>query len=321
MQMSFTRGLNFRKVCDGMSDRMNFRTTRQDGKTLDEIESGGLRVLIDREGAEMVSLALAGTGFLYRDGDVSAPAAGWANHATVMGYFLHRLWKEQSLYRGSTIRGGNHGFLRHFCFSEPERLSDGLSYRVGADRIPPEAYPLRVSLTLTYRLTGAGVRVGFEFSNGEAELDAHVSFGLHPGFAVGSLEEARVILPSGKYVRHMAPGNFLDGVTEELDFAGGEFPYPKKDLPGSFILGIEGVEDRTFRILDPRRGTALALDFSEVPYVTFWSDSDNFLCIEPCWGLPDSNPPVAFEKKAGIQIIPPGGILKRGFSIEPTNLT
>ena len=28
-----------------------------------------------------------------------------------MGYFLHRLWKEESIYRGALIRGGNHGFL------------------------------------------------------------------------------------------------------------------------------------------------------------------------------------------------------------------
>lgn len=303
-----------------MPDSMNFQTIRQDGKTLDAIESGRLRVVIERQGAEMVGLSLGGTGFLYRDGEVAAPASGWANHATVMGYFLHRLWREQSVYRGSTIRGGNHGFLRHFDFAEPFRLPDGLAYRVPADRVPPEAYPLRVSLTLGYRLTGSGLRVEFEFTNEEPDLDAHVSFGLHPGFAIGSIEEARVILPPGKYVRHMAPGNFLNGVTEELDYPGGGFPYPKSGLPGSFILGIEGVESRIFRMEDPARGAALTLDFSEVPYVTFWSDADNFLCIEPCWGLPDSNPPVPFEKKAGIQVIPPGGTLKRGFSINPSLL-
>ncbi|MEI8311849.1 MAG: hypothetical protein WCH98_13960 [Verrucomicrobiota bacterium] len=300
---------------------MNFSTILQDGKTLDEIESGGLRVRIAREGAEMVSLALNGMGFLHRDGDLSKPASGWANHATVMGYFLHRLWNEQSVYRGSVIRGGTHGFLRHFDFAEPERLADGLAYRVNADRVPPDAYPLKVALTLSYRLTGSGVRVEFEFANEETALDAHVSFGLHPGFAVGSVGEARLICPAGKYVRHMAPGNFLDGVTEINNFSAGGFPYPKADLPGSFILGIEGLENRTFRLEDPQRGTAVALDFSEVPYVTFWSDSDNFICIEPCWGLPDSNPPVAFEKKAGIQVIPPGSTLKRGFSIQPSLLT
>ena len=299
---------------------MNFRTIRQDGKTLDEIESGDLRVRIDRHGAEMVSLELSGEGFLYRDGILSPPASGWANHATVMGYFLHRLWKEQSVYRSSTIRGGNHGFLRHFEFSEPVQLSDGLAYRVNADQVPAEAYPLKVSLTLSYRFLESGVRIEFEFSNEEAELDAHVSFGIHPGFALTSVAQARVILPPGEYVRYLAPGNFLSGETEAKEFPGGDFPYPKSDLPGSFILGIDGVPDKTMRVEDPARGTAISLDFAEVPYVTFWSDGDNFLCVEPCWGLPDSNPPVAFERKAGIQVIAPGGTLKRGFSIHPSFL-
>lgn len=296
---------------------MEFQTTRQDGATLDEMESGGLRVRIDRHGAEMVGITRNGSGFLYRDGELPAPASGWGNHATVMGYFLHRLWKEQSAYRGSVIRGGNHGFLRHLDFAAPERLSDGLAYRVEARQIPPEAYPLKVSLTLSYRLLGSAVRVEFEFTNEEPAMDAHVSFGLHPGFALRSLGSARVILPGGRYVRHMAPGNFLDGATETLDFPGGDFPYPREELPGSFILGLEGVKQRVFRVEDPLRGTAVELDFSEVPYVTFWSDSDSFLCVEPCWGLPDSNPQVAFERKAGIELIPPGGTLKRGFSILP----
>lgn len=300
---------------------MEFQTLCQDGCTLDEIASGDLRVRINRKGAEMTSLALKGTGFLYRDGEAVPPASGWANHATVMGYFLHRLWKEQSVYRGSVIRGGNHGFLRHFEFGEPEKLADGLAYRVAADRIPPDAYPLRVSLVLSYRLVNSGVRVEFSFTNEEPALDAHVSFGLHPGFSLGSLEEAQVLLPAGRYVRHMAPGNFLDGATEVLDFSGGEFPYPKSELPGSFILGIDGAGSKDFHIRDIRRKTSLALDFSEVPYVTFWSDSDQFLCVEPCWGLPDSNPPVEFEKKQGIQTIPAGGTLKRGFSIKPDFLT
>jgi len=292
---------------------MEFCAIQEDGCMLDEMLSGGLRVLIARTGAEMVGLALNGTGFLYRDGETTPPASGWANHATVMGYFLHRLWKEQSVYRGKILRGGTHGFLRHFAFDEPRKLDDGLVYRVPADRVPPDAYPLRVGLELSYRIVDGAVRVEFAFTNEEPDLEAHVSFGLHPGFAV--TPEAKIFLPAGRYVRHFAPGNFLDGRTEVLEFGGGEFPYPKSGLPASFILGIEDVPGRQFLIQDGRR--SLALDFSEVPYVTFWSDSDNYLCIEPCWGLADSNPPVAFENKAGIQTISPRGQLRRGFSIRP----
>ena len=80
-------------------------------------EENGLRIIVSRLGAELVSLARINeegewVGFLYRDNDLSTPSQGWANHATVMGYYLHRLKDGRSLYRGREIKGGNHGFLR-----------------------------------------------------------------------------------------------------------------------------------------------------------------------------------------------------------------
>lgn len=284
---------------------------------LDEICSGDLRVRISRLGAEMVSMACGGVGFLHRDGETAPPASGWANHATVMGYFLHRLWQGQSSYRGRIVRGGNHGFLRHFAFDAPRRIDGGLVYSVPADRVPPEAYPLRVSLELAYRLVDGGVRVEFAFANEEPELAAHVSFGLHPGFAVASLADAQLRLPPGLYRRYFAPGNFLDGRTEDIELAAGGMPFDKRALPDSYLLGLDGVPDRTIVLESPARGTRVSLDFAEVPFLTLWSDADDFLCIEPCWGLPDSDPPVPFEDKIGIQVIPPGGVLRKSFGLRP----
>ena len=303
-----------------------YETLERAGVTLDVLESDGLRIAVNRTGAELVSLTrrdAAGMwrGFLYRDGETSAPASGWGNHATVMGYFLHRLWKEQSNYRGSIIRSGNHGFLRHFVFDVPEVKNGALVYRVPADRVPPEAYPLKVSLELTYALSADGLRVEFAFHNEEPELDAHVSFGMHPGFAVSSPETCRVLMPAGTYVRHFAPGNFLNGETEEIDFSGGEMPFDRTKLEDSYLLGLEKLTSRIFAIEDSVTGQRVVLDFSEVPFLTLWSDMNAFLCLEPCWGLPDSNPPTAFENKPGIQVIPSGGHLTRGFTIQPSFLT
>src|SRR4029450_1010553 len=86
-------------------------------------EDRGLRIIVSRHGAELVSLARrdangSWTGFLYRDNEIDKPASGWGNHATVMGYFLHRLKDERSLYRGREIRGGTHRFLRHKLFTD-----------------------------------------------------------------------------------------------------------------------------------------------------------------------------------------------------------
>ncbi len=289
-------------------------------------EAAGMRARIRRRGAELVSLArldAAGSwrGFLYRDNETGPPASGWANHATVMGYFLHRLVGECSRYRGVEIRGGNHGFLRGFAFEPPtfDPIVRALTYKVAADAIPAGAYPLRVSLDLAYRLRPEGLRVEFTFTNAEPELEAHVSFGLHPGFAVSSVEGAEILLPAGTYLRHFAPGNFLDGRVEAVAHAGGPMPFDKAALPGSYLLELAQVPDRTFTLRDPAAGRSIALDFSEAPYCTLWSDGA-FVCVEPCWGLPDSEPPRPFEEKIGIQKIAPFGTLSAGFSIQPVLL-
>ena len=298
------------------------QTSSKNGVTMDTLEAHGFRIMVNRTGAELISLARRDSagiwrGFLYRDGETGAPGSGWANHATVMGYFLHRLWKEESIYRGALIRGGNHGFLRHFVFDPPALTERALVYRVPASRVPPDAYPLKVSLELEYSLSEAGLRVEFLFANEEPEVDAHVSFGLHPGFAVSSVKDSKVLFPEGTYVRYFAPGNFLDGRKQEIRFGGGEMPFEKAKLADSYLIGLEAVPRRVIVLEDADRGHRIEFDFSEVPFLTLWTDSETFICVEPCWGLPDSNPPKPFEEKIGIQAIPPGGSLRRGFEINP----
>jgi galactose mutarotase-like enzyme len=295
---------------------------------LDQItdESGGLRLTIARTGAEPVSLALRDgegnwRGFLWRDGEVGKPSSGWGNHATVMGYFVHRLWKQESVYEGHVIKGGNHSFIRSHAFPAPEiNLEEAsLTYRVEPSEIPADAYPYNVAMSLSYSIKGGLMSMTFRFENREDHPVA-LSFGWHPGFAVGSLETSRLLLPGGTYRRQMAPGDFLNGVVEEIEFSGGDMPFAKKDLPGSYLLGLEGVPDRRFLLEAPDLGHRVECDYSEAPFLTLWSNGDPFLCVEPCWGLPDSNPPVPFEEKKGIQHIGGGKTLSASLRVKPSFL-
>jgi galactose mutarotase-like enzyme len=288
-------------------------------------EENGLRIIVSRLGAELVSLARineAGewTGFLYRDNDLSAPSQGWANHATVMGYYLHRLKNGRSLYRGREIKGGNHGFLRsktwHFAGSTINE--DGsLKYRITPQEFSPTEYPLKVSAELTYKIDTNKVSVLFEFHNEEPASIAHLAFGLHPGFAAASFESFHMQMPRGCYRRHFSPGNYLSGQTRDIEFAGGEMPFSKTELPGSIILELVDVPRRQFSYVDPPSGRWLIVDLTGVPYLTLWSDGGPFLCIEPCWGLTDHHEQRAFEDKKGIQTIAPGDKLRASFSITP----
>src|SRR5215467_7096268 len=135
-------------------------------------EENGLRIIVSRLGGELISVARineAGewTGFLYRDNDLSTPSQGWANHATVMGYYLHRLKDGRSWYRGREIKGGNHGFLRsktwHFAGTSLQGSGASLQYGITPNDFSAEEYPLKVSVNLTYGIDANKVGVIFEF--------------------------------------------------------------------------------------------------------------------------------------------------------------
>jgi galactose mutarotase-like enzyme len=306
------------------------REIERAGRLLDVLtdEERGLRIIVSRLGAELISLAVrngAGEwiGFLHRDNDLGKPdRAGWANHSTVMGYFLHRLKDERSLYRGQEIRGGTHSFLRQKLFIDvrPHLGNEeaALTYRISPNEIKPEEYPLRVALALTYSLRGGELAVDFHFHNEEPELTAHLEFGLHPGFAAASFDSFRLEMPDGRYRRWLSPGNLLSGETEEITFGGGEMPFERAQLPGSFIVEFVDVPDRKFVYRDAASGRKVILDFAGVPYFTLWSDGGPFLCVEPCWGLTDRHEQRAFQDKDGIQTIAPGGDLKAGFTMAPS---
>jgi galactose mutarotase-like enzyme len=286
-------------------------------------EENGLRLIVSRLGAELISLAKRAAGgewigFLIRDNEIAPPAQGWANHATVMGYYLHRIKDERTLYRGHEMRGGTHSFLRSKVWHrvKPEGDSE-LTYRITPEDFSAIEYPLKVSLALTYRIEDSRVSISFNFRNDEPELTAHVGFGLHPGFAATSFDSFRFEMPAGLYRRHFSPENYLSGETEDIRLEGGEMPFAKDKLRGSYILELVDVPDRICRFIDPPSGRTVVVDLTGVPYLTLWSDGGPFLCVEPCWGLTDHHEQRAFENKEGIQQIAPGRNLVAGFSLEP----
>lgn len=302
-------------------------TITKGSKAVDTLteEAEGFRISVCRNGAELIGIDRRDAdgnwrGFLYRDGEVEPPPEGWANHATVMGYYIHRLKDQKTIYRGIEIVGGNHGFLRDKLWGEPkfqvEDEAAELTYEVTPMDILPREYPFYVGLRLTYRMEKQGhLRVRFEFYNDEPVSSAHVSFGLHPGFAVENMEDFKLLLPNGSYLRHLAPDNLLSGETESFQIEDHRLPWDREKLPDSFILEFQDTEDKVVHLVDSAGGRTVDVDLSEAPYFTLWSDLHPFLCIEPCWGLPDAHDQVPFEQKAGINEIAAGETFTREFSM------
>jgi galactose mutarotase-like enzyme len=192
-----------------------------------------------------------------------------------------------------------------------------LTYRITPKDFSASDYPLKVSLDLTYKIDIETVSVSFHFRNEEPELTAHVGFGLHPGFAATSFDSFRLEMPAGRYRRHFSPDNYLSGETEEINFGGGEMPFDRDKLPGSYILEFVDVPGREFVYVDLPSGRSMIVDLAGVPYLTLWSDGGPFLCVEPCWGLTDHHGQRTFEDKEGIQQISARGDLRAMFTMNP----
>ena len=94
-------------------------------------------------------------------------------------------------------------------------------------------------------------------------------------------------------------------------------PFPRDQLPGSFILEFVDVPARVFVVRNPPSQREVTLDLGRAPYVTLWSDGGPFVCIEPCWGLTDRHEQKPFEDKDGIQTITAGSSLTSGFGMRP----
>ena len=302
------------------------REERRGERTLDVLtnDDAGVRIVVSRLGAELISLARKRDdgewmGYLHRDNDITPATQGWGNHATVMGYFLHRLKDGRSLYRGREIAGGTHSFLRgkEWRFDGSETGNGTLSYEMRVGDFTPTEYPLAVSLKLSYQLEGENIRVLFQFKNHEPELSAHLGFGLHPGFAATGSAPLFFSMPAGIYRRHFSPTNYLSAETQVSYFAGGQMPFERDKLPGSVILELVDVPERIFCFRDLPSGRTMELDLSSVPYVTLWSDGGPFLCVEPCWGLTDHEEQRAFENKEGIHVLAAGGELRKSFTMKP----
>ena len=69
-------------------------------------------------------------------------------------------------------------------------------------------------------------------------------------------------MPAGNYRRYFSPNNYLARETQTFFFAGGEMPFEKEKLPGSFILELLDVPERDFPFSRLRRAAARSSSIS-----------------------------------------------------------
>ena len=230
------------------------QTLQKDGQTLDVLESSACRIMVNRTGAELISLArrefrrLAGLSLSGRRDGRAGFRLGKPCHcdgllsASPLEGTVSLSWCADSRWQ-SWIP------LRHFVFDPPEVTERALLYRVPVSRVPPRRLSAQGFSGVELSIVGGWPTRGIFFTNEEPELDAHVSFGLHPGFAVSSVKTCRCSFPRALMCGIMHRGIFSTGARRQSLSAAARCPLIRRSCRIPTCLVWSGSE-RVFVLED-----------------------------------------------------------------------
>jgi galactose mutarotase-like enzyme len=219
-----------------------------------------------------------------------------------------------------------HGFARHSAFQVAESSATSAVFRLEADDVTFQLYPVSFQLEVHFVLDGATLSMTALIKNlGNRKMPA--SFGYHPAL--------RWPLPYGReraeHVIEFA-GDELSPV-RRLDQAGLLMP---ERFPTPVVQRRLALQDALFQndaiIFDDLRsrsvtygatdGPRIRLSFPDAPYLGIWSKPRaNFICIEPWHGVADPQGYSGnFSAKPGVFMVAPGASMaaKLAITLLPT---
>ena len=312
---------------------MAFAYTFDAERGLDRVNGPHADLTVRRRGAEAIGLAVhhatrGDVGLLWRDGRADDPPSGWKNHATILFPIVGGLKGGVSRTEdGTEVRFPRlHGYARQHAFALVEASDRGdhflLLYRLAENGATLAQFPWRCTLEVAYRLYADRLDQAMTVINtGPRPMPYQI--GWHPGFNApfgsGAKADCHLRLPEGRAIRL---GNdatcLLTGENAEIEFAG-DFRFTETEIDRTYMFDLSATlpARRAVTLLDPDESFGVRVRFPDYPHLGLWSDANApFLCIEPWQGMDDSVDQEPFDRKFGIQILPPGRTDTRRASIE-----
>lgn len=149
------------------------------------LENSLLRLTVDTQGAQMMSLQQGGQEYLWQ-GDPKY----WSDRAPTLFPFIARLTNNSYRYKGKTYHMTIHGFASQSDFAPIEQGPDYVILSLSSNIASLVVFPFDFTLDITYRLVESSVVVTYTVRNKSRDV---MPFGIggHPGFRVpvGDAEE------------------------------------------------------------------------------------------------------------------------------------
>ncbi len=284
------------------------------------LQNQTIRVTIDQNGAEMISLQNAqGKEYLW-----CGDAAYWKRHAPVLFPLVGSVWNKEFRAKGRTYTMGQHGFARDMEFAILSATEEECWMRLTSNETTLAKYPYEFILDIGYRLGENRVENIWRVTNPAGEV-LHFSIGGHPAFVCPDVEGAaqsdyslyfdtKEPMTSAVITEGGCVGTPIKTITTK----DGYLPIDSHLFDDDALI-IEHDQCHQVALVDPQGKHYLTVSFT-APLFGVWScpgKNAPFVCIEPWYGRCDS---VGYDgdwaDRTWGNTLQPGEVFEESFTVE-----
>ncbi|MDY3917812.1 MAG: aldose 1-epimerase family protein [Candidatus Limivivens sp.] len=279
---------------------------------MNQMENETLLVEISDHGAELSRIYRKDTG---REVLWNADPAFWNRHAPVLFPFVGASNEGVYHYQGREYPMKQHGFARDLEFELVSAGENQVVHRLESSEKTREQYPFDFCLTITHRLEGNRITVGWKVEN-RTEGILYFTIGAHPAFNV---EKGSYLVTEGheelKFIRINEPGTALPEVYT-LKLPGGRLQMPENMFDEGVYIFEDGQLDRV-GLAGPDGAPIVTVSCPGFPYVGVWAKpGSSFVCLEPWYGRTDDTGYTGdLSGKTGVQKLEKDGVFEVSYEI------
>lgn len=266
------------------------------------LTSPQLKATINSFGAELCSVKNnEGLEFIWQ-----ANKTIWARHAPVLFPIVGKLNNNSFVYNHKNYDLSQHGFARDLEFHLLGTTAAACTFELKSTDITKKMFPFDFVFQINYHLKQNCLTITYSVLNPSLE-PIFFSVGAHPGFNCPLLSTEK----AEDYYLEFEKNNFLltqldNGLRlntkTDLTLTNQKLPL-KKELFDNDAMVFENNQINTISLCSAKSKHKITLNCKNWPYFGIWTKkgNDNFLCLEPWFGIADTTSPTEdFSKKLGI---------------------
>ena len=287
------------------------------------IQNEFLKISIDPKGAELYSIESKKTGLEYLwQGDTNF----WAGRSPILFPIVGGLKNNQYTYKNKNYTLPKHGFVKDNTAIEVlEKTATKIIFTLQSSPETLSQYPFDFVLQLTFELKKHKIVISYEVFNPNSTESMLFSIGGHPAFNCNLTDKTYGFETC--YFEFEKPENFLTRTVNAQGLIAAPTKCIAKDskilrltknIFDKDALIFENLRSQKVTLHNTKQGRLLRFDFTNFPYLAFWSQPGApFVCIEPWYGIGDNYDSNGdFETKEGIQKLKPNKKFTAFYTIE-----